>query len=58
MPYIFSSKSVSIRQSDKVVKLHLYKIDKELTMLEKEQAEYVCISNNRPFKSHNYNILK
>ena len=39
---------------EKVAMLHLAKVGAKLTKLSKEQADYINVSNNGPFKSDNY----
>ena len=39
---------------EKVARLHLEKIGVKLTKLETDQAEYIGVNENGPFKSENY----
>ena len=39
---------------EKVARLHLEKIGVKLTKLEADQAEYIGVNENGPFKSENY----
>jgi adenosylhomocysteinase len=39
---------------EKVARLHLGKINAQLTTLTKEQADYIGVDVNGPFKSENY----
>jgi adenosylhomocysteinase len=39
---------------EKVAKLHLSKIGAELTTLTKEQADYIGVDQNGPFKTETY----
>ena len=54
MSYLFTSESVSEGHPDKVAKLHLERLGVELEVLNQEQADYIGVNINGPFKPEYY----